>query len=131
KLILLSMLKLNPVKLNLIILLVTCNWAAFAQADRWQQRAEYTMSLDMDVSTHRFSGTQKLIYYNNSPDTLTRVFYHLYFNAFQPGSMMDVRSRTISDPDRRVMDRIYNLKENEIGYQNVTALQQSGKPLTY
>ena len=34
------------------------------------------------------------------------MYYHLYFNAFQPGSMMDVRSRTIEDPDRRVLDRI-------------------------
>ncbi len=125
------MLRINPVKLNLITLFFACGSTVFAQADRWQQRAEYTMSVDMDVSTHRFAGTQKLIYYNNSPDTLTRVFYHLYFNAFQPGSMMDVRSRTISDPDRRVVDRIYKLKEDEIGYQNVTSLRQNGKALTY
>ena len=67
--------------------------AVTAQPDRWQQRVKYTMNIDMNVETNRFTGKQKLEYSNNSPDTLNRVFYHLYFNAFQPGSMMDVNSR--------------------------------------
>jgi len=66
---------------------------AAAQPDRWQQRVKYTMNIDMNVETNRFTGKQKLEYSNNSPDTLNRVFYHLYWNAFQPGSMMDVNSR--------------------------------------
>jgi hypothetical protein len=68
-----------------------------AQADRWQQAAKYKMKINFDVDTHRFKGEQELKYYNNSPETLTKVYYHLYFNAFQPGSMMDVRSRTIGE----------------------------------
>ena len=102
-----------------------------AQPDRWQQRAEYNMTIDFNAETNRFSGTQELIYHNNSPDTLTKVFYHLYFNAFQPGSMMDIRSRTVMDPDPRVRDRIFNLKENEIGYQRILSLKQNGKSVPY
>lgn len=117
--------------LVLFILFMAVCGQTFAQSPRWQQRAEYSMNVDMDVMSHRFAGTQKLVYYNNSPDTLSRVFYHLYFNAFQPGSMMDVRSRTIADPDRRVMDRIYHLKENEIGYQTISSLRQDGRALSY
>jgi hypothetical protein len=64
------------------------------------------------------------------------LFYHLYFNAFQPGSMMDVRSRrqgTITsgrgaDWDMRVRDRIANLKPDEIGYQKVRTLKLNGRP---
>jgi hypothetical protein len=100
-----------------------------AQDYRWQQRVEYVMDVKLDVTTHQVNGIQKLTYYNNSKDTLTRVFYHLYFNAFQPGSMMDVRSRTIADPDPRVGDRISKLKDNEIGYQHVQSLRQDGKEL--
>lgn len=126
------MVRINLTKLSLSFLLFAIHsLSLFAQPDRWQQRAEYDMTVDMDVRSHRFTGSQKLVYYNNSPDTLNRVFYHLYFNAFQPGSMMDVRSRTIADPDRRVMDRIYHLKENEIGYQKILSLKQDGKALTY
>lgn len=100
-------------------------------SDRWQQHIEYAMEIDMDVNTNQFTGTQKASYTNNSPDVLNKVFYHLYFNAFQPGSMMDVRSRTIRDPDRRVGDRISTLAPDEIGYQKVLSLTQDGQPLDY
>lgn len=102
-----------------------------AQTDRWQQTVSYKMNVEVNAEKHQFIGNQELIYTNNSPDTLKKVFYHLYFNAFQPNSMMDVRSRTIADPDRRVRDRIFNLKENEIGYQKVTSLKQNGKKIKY
>jgi hypothetical protein len=105
------------------------------QSDRWQQRVKYTMNIDMNVQTNRFAGKQKLEYTNNSADTLTRVFYHLYFNAFQPGSMMDTRSRRQgamnagggrADWDQRVKDRISNLKPDEIGYQKILSLKMNG-----
>jgi hypothetical protein len=85
----------------------------------------------MDVSTNRYQGTQVLAYTNNSPDTLTRVFYHLYYNAFQPGSMMDVRSRTIADPDQRVKDRIAKLAPEEIGYLHPTRLTMNGGSVSF
>ena len=91
----------------------------------------------MNVQTNQFTGKQKLEYWNNSPDTLTKVFYHLYFNAFQPGSMMDVRSRrqgsmgSRPDWDGRVKDRILNLKPDEIGYQKILSLKMNGKPQSF
>ncbi|REE08515.1 peptidase M1-like protein [Winogradskyella pacifica] len=97
----------------------------------WQQHVDYTMEIDMDVNNYQYKGTQKLVYTNNSPDVLNRVYYHLYFNAFQPGSEMDVRSRTINDPDRRVGDRISKLQPNEIGYIKVNSLQQNGTSISY
>ncbi len=97
------------------------------QTGRFQQAVDYKMEVSMDVQSNQYTGTQELVYTNNSPDTLTRVFYHLYYNAFQPGSMMDVRSRTIADPDRRVGDRIANLQPNEIGYLHVKKLKMNGK----
>ena len=100
-----------------------------AQDYRWQQKVDYTMNVALDHETNLVSGTQKLVYYNNSGDTLNKVYYHLYFNAFQPGSMMDVRSSTIADPDRRIGTRISKLQENEIGYQHVSNMKQDGKPV--
>jgi Peptidase family M1 domain len=109
----------------LCLLLISLN--SLAQEYRWQQRVEYTMNVVLDEKTHLVTGDQKLVYFNNSPDTLTRVYYHLYFNAFQPGSMMDVRSTNIADPDKRVGVRISKLQQTEIGYQKVTSLRQDGK----
>jgi Peptidase family M1 domain len=109
---------------------------AFSQPDRWQQRVKYNMAIDMDVNSNQFKGKQKLEYTNNSPDVLNKLFYHLYFNAFQPGSSMDVRSQELGkittrnrpDWDDRVKDRISKLKENEIGYQKIIALKINGVP---
>ncbi len=97
----------------------------------WQQHVDYKMEIDMNVKTYQYKGKQTLVYTNNSPDILDKVFYHLYFNAFQPGSEMDVRSRSILDPDRRVKDRISKLKPSEIGYIKVNSLLQDGKAITY
>lgn len=123
--------RLNKNILPVVLIMFLTNHLVLAQQDRWQQRAAYTMEIEMDVATDQFTGTQKLVYYNNSPDTLHQVFYHLYFNAFQPGSMMDVRSRTIADPDRRVMDRIANLSNDEIGFQKINSLKHDGKDVAY
>lgn len=104
---------------------------ASGQDFRWQQRVEYDMDVRLDVNSHKLRGTQKLTYYNNSRDTLKKVYYHLYFNAFQPGSMMDVRSRNIQDPDPRVGDRIAKLKEDEIGYQHIVSLKHDGREASF
>lgn len=105
--------------------------SAQAQNAAWQQTANYEMDIRMNVETNRFTGTQRVEYHNASPDTLNRFFYHLYYNAFQPGSMMDTRSRTIIDPDGRVRDRILHLNEDEIGFQDVRSLTQNGQPVTF
>ena len=62
---------------------------------------------------------------------MRKAYFHLYFNAFQPESMMDVRSRTIKDPDRRVQDRIYGLGEDEIGYQDIQVFTQNGIEMSW
>ncbi|MFH6767286.1 M1 family metallopeptidase [Gaetbulibacter aquiaggeris] len=97
----------------------------------WQQHVDYTMAVDMDVKTYQYNGTQRLVYTNNSHDILNRVYYHLFFNAFQPGSEMDVRSLTIADPDPRVKDRISKLAPEDIGFLKVTSLKQNGEDLQY
>ena len=128
-------------KLFFVATLSICSQLLFAQTERWQQRVRYTMNVDMNVQTNRYTGKQKLEYTNNSPDTLKHVFYHLYWNAFQPNSMMDTRSRRqgsvvlrkdrngneIVDWDARVKDRILNLKDDEIGYQKITYLKMNGR----
>ena len=105
---------------------LTKNTSSVAKETYWQQHVDYTMDIDVDVKKFQYKGKQTLVYTNNSPDDLKKVFYHLYFNAFQPGSQMDVRSLNIKDPDRRVRDRISKLKPNEIGYIKVNSLKQNG-----
>ena len=97
----------------------------------WQQQVDYTMDIDVDVKNFQYKGKQTLVYTNNSPDELRHVYYHLYFNAFQPNSQMDIRSRNIKDPDRRVTDRISKLTPEEIGYIKVGSLKQNDKNVQF
>ena len=105
-----------------------------AQPDRWQQRVNYKMNVSVDVNANLINGTENLEYSNNSPDKLNRVFFHVYWNAFQPGSEMDLRSQELgkiyingrSDWDSRVKDRISKLTPSEIGYQKILSLKLNG-----
>jgi hypothetical protein len=97
----------------------------------WQQEVKYQMEINMDVETNRFSGKQTVRYKNNSPETLDKVFFHLYFNAFQPGSTMDIRSRTLSDINPRIGSKISRLTEAEIGYHKIHSLTQDGEKVAF
>jgi hypothetical protein len=108
----------------------------FAQnTSYWQQHVDYTMDVTMDVKSYQYTGTQKLVYTNNSPDAIDKVYYHLFFNAFQPGSEMDIRLQTIADPDGRMTEngksRIASLSPDEIGFLKIATLTQNGKPLEF
>ena len=114
-----------------LLLSLFCMYPVSAQHNYWQQQVRYEMDIDFDVNTHQFSGTQRLTYFNQSPDTLDRIFYHLYLNAFQPGSAMDVHSENMPDTDFRVRGRIASLGPHEIGFQKIQSLKQNGRPLTF
>ncbi len=115
---------------------------AAAQPNRWQQRVKYLMEVNLDVNTNTLTGKQNITYSNNSPDTLHRIFIHLFWNAFKPGSMMDMRSRaaeqtilgtavdgsTINDYDRRFRRKISEMTAAEQGACNVVKFLFNGKP---
>ncbi len=128
----LELIKTSIMKNALLVVMFICSSFLMLSAQNyWQQEADYTMDIDMDVNTHRYQGKQKLVYTNHSPSTLHKAYYHLYFNAFQPGSMMDVRSLSIDDPDRRVSDRISKLSSTEEGYCKISSLKQDGQDVRY
>ena len=77
----------------------------FANSFSWQQQVEYTISAQLFPKEHKIEAKQTLIYTNNSPDTLRKVYFHLYLNAFQPGSYMDIASRRMASPPSRVSAR--------------------------
>ncbi len=52
----------------------------------WQQDVHYTINASMDEMDHRIDASQSLEYWNNSPDTLHFVYFHLFQNAFIKGS---------------------------------------------
>jgi hypothetical protein len=133
--------KMSKQFIILFILGINFTLNSNAQPERWQQHIKYNIDVKMDVTTNKINGVEKIEYTNNSPDTLNKIYFHLYWNAFQPNSSMDVRSRelgktvlrqdrygnNILDWDGRVTNRISQLKENEIGYQKVKTVTINGK----
>ena len=129
---------------NILLIFISC--FGFAQNNPnpgyWQQHVDYKMDVKMDVKKFQYTGKQEIIYTNNSNDTLHKVYYHLYNNAFQPGSEMDARLQVISDPDKRMVrtfkkegkdvkeSKISTLKPNEIGYLNIANFKQDGVAAT-
>lgn len=97
----------------IFLLLVVCSVRATAIGNYWQQHVAYDIRVTLIDSIHTLDGTLSVVYKNNSPDTLREVYFHLYSNAFQPGSMMDERALDIhSNPIR---DHIHKLPESEWG----------------
>lgn len=114
--------------------------SSFAQ---WQQHIDYQMDIQMDVKTFQYKGRQVALYENHSPDTLRTVFYHLYLNAFQPGSQMDKNMQQVSDMPARFMhnagteaepkyiSKLSMLKDSEQGFIRLQSLTQNGKTASY
>ena len=92
----------------------------------WQQNANYKIYIDVDVKKNTFKGSQEVLYTNNSPDTLNKVFFHLYFNAFRPESDMAERLNNGDDNNRRFDVNIKDLEPHEYGQLKVNNLKQDG-----
>ena len=131
-------------KYVLTTLAILSTLTSFAQRKTyWNQRVDYTMDIDVNEKTFQYDGKMKLKYSNNSGQNLSKVYFHLYFNAFQPGSMMDERIKNIKDPDGRMVtkegsegnqiikSRISSLTPDQIGYQKIKTVQYNGQPVSF
>ena len=65
-------------------LVLTILFASTAQADYWQQRVACKIQATLNDSTRVISGVEKLVYWNNSPDTLKFVYFYAYPTAPTP-----------------------------------------------
>ncbi|WP_265426890.1 M1 family metallopeptidase [Chryseobacterium sp. YIM B08800] len=102
----------------------------------YQQAAQYKMDIDVNAEQFTYQGTQTLKYRNNSPDELNVVYFHLYWNAFKPNSMMDQRVASHGkNGDSRLqkdgISRLASIPKNEEGAQNIHWIKQNGKELKF
>lgn len=130
-------------KFTLLICLCLVQFAFAQRKGYWQQKVDYKMTIDIKDDLYQYDGKMKLKYTNNSGQSLNKVYFHLYFNAFQPKSMMDYRLANIADPDKRMVNnigtkenpkmqsRIATLGNDNMGYQKITSLTQNGKATSY
>ena len=109
-----------------IFFVLTLLSANFISAQYWQQTVDYTIDVALDHETAQYKGAQTVVYTNNSPETLHKVFFHQYFNAFQPGSEMAIRLKNAGDKNGRFKVDIDSLNPKQQGYLKVYDLTQDG-----
>ena len=124
-------------KLLLTIVFSAISIFSFSQQNAYyQQSAKYKMYIDIDVQNFTYQGNQTLTYINNSPDELKVVYFHLYWNAFKPNSMMDQRVQSQGkNGDSRLqtngVSRLASIPKEEEGAQNIHWIKQNGKDLKF
>ena len=70
----------------IIFLLLLLNATAFSQGKTtkyWQQQADYNIQVQLDDILNSLEGYEKIVYTNNSPDTLRFIWFHLWPNAYK------------------------------------------------
>ena len=90
----------------------------------WQQHVAYDITARLDEPRGVIGGTEQVVYENHSPDTLTTISFHLYLNAFRPGSRW-------ADADSTEGRRRFNdLKDPDYGFNHVSNVTVDGAPVT-
>ncbi len=99
----------------------------------WQQRADYFIQAELDDNTQRITGSEKITYYNNSPDVLTYLWLQLDQNIFAKDNMTSkTEMTTVKDSaNTRKMAQDLNLFDYDGGFKIKSVADASGKPLVY
>jgi hypothetical protein len=85
--------------------------------DYWQQDVAYQIEVELDTINHFLTGKEKLIYMNNSPDTLHELYFHLYPNAYR-----DRTSLFAKDMEHMGKYRFSFSKEKDRGWIEIDSL---------
>lgn len=99
--------------------------------DYWQQRADYEIIIDLNTEEKSYTGATTLFYTNHSPDTMYHVYFHLFYNAFQPNSLMDIRSQQIPDIELDMDKKLSLMPEPHAGRVDIWYLSQDDQPVTF
>jgi hypothetical protein len=122
-------LALRAIRLFTLLFLLLTSYLLPSAKAYWQQHVSYDIHATLIDSIHTLDGSLSVVYTNNSPDTLREVFFHLYANAFQPGSMMDERALAIHTAP--IFDHIHKLPESEWGKYWINSVKADDQNATF
>ena len=67
----------------ILLLLAIMGSVSISFSQYWQQQTNYTINVALDDKAHTLKGDLRLEYINNSPDTLSYIWFHLWPNAYK------------------------------------------------
>jgi aminopeptidase N len=78
---------------NILLILFLASFLLQAAAkkhdDYFQQRLRYKINAELNPYLHRIDAEERLVYINNSPDTLDAIYFHLYLNKYKKNAYME------------------------------------------
>lgn len=95
----------------------------------WQNSADYNITARVEPSSKLLTGTEDIIYYNNSPDTLNELVIRLYQNINKPGSMHDFPINE-KEPSAGMVVTSLTVNNEEIDINDKKKTRLSGTNLT-
>ncbi len=109
-----------------ILSVIVFSLAIAADAGYWQQGVSYHISATVDDSAKTFRGKLELTYTNNSPDTLSILYFRASVNALRPGSPLHRKESA------RGSHRYDYAAPDEYGFCDIHSFSDlSGASLTY
>ena len=117
----------HPVKpIILFFFLVWCAAHPVYSKDYFQQKVEYTIHVSLDDRKHSLSGDEVIIYTNNSPDSLSDLYFHLWPNAYKNDGT------ALADQLQRMGDnRMVVAKDTDFGYIDGLSFRVDGKAIDW
>ena len=67
----------------IILFLIFFTNKLFAQTSYWQQQVNYNIEVKLDTLNSSLDGNLEIEYINNSPDTLSYIWFHVWPNAYK------------------------------------------------
>jgi hypothetical protein len=107
----------NIILISLLFFISVYFQRTSAVENYFQQEVDYNIKVDLDPGTAKLVGIETITYKNNSADTLGEIYFHLFFNAFQPGSYLDMENRKQGDYD------IANVSKGRMGFVNIDLIK--------
>ncbi|MCC9166742.1 M1 family metallopeptidase [Pontibacter harenae] len=98
----------------------------------WQQRADYTINVELNDDNQSVKGSETITYTNNSPDVLSYLWIQLDQNIFEPKSMSNM-TNTGGVQERMSVQALEHLTREEFdgGFKIEGVKDRSGKALKY
>ncbi len=70
-------------RITVAFVLVLCTFSVFSQTPYWQQRTDFKITVSLNDTANTLKGYEEISYYNNSPDTLSFIWFHVWLNAYK------------------------------------------------
>lgn len=103
----------------------TRNESGAPGARYWQNKANYDIQVKFEPVTNLVSGSETIIYTNNSPDTLRFLNFKLFANLFQHGA---IRNMVVTAEDLHKGVAIKNFKINGVA-RNLSTVTGTNMPV--